>query len=84
MAKPENWELFSTGDYKADFEDKFESLDDRILNRPGIFERTEYFERIFPSVKIQKPGYDLYGTTTSVLGIIFVFIFMYFSQYSFS
>lgn len=84
VAKRENWEVFSTGDFKADFEDKFEAWDDRELNQPGLFEKMEYFERLFPSLKIQKPGYDLYGTTTSILGIIFVFIFMYFSQYSFS
>jgi len=84
IAKRENWEVFSAGDHKEDIAEKFEAWDDRELNQPGIFERSEYFERIFPSLKIQKPGYDLYGTTTSILGIIFVFIFMYFSEYSFS
>lgn len=64
--------------------EKFEARDDRELNNPGMFEKSEYFDRIFPSLKIQKPGYDLYGTTTSILGLIGVFIFMYFGSYSFT
>lgn len=83
-AARENWENFSSGDYKEDYADKFETIDDRELNHPGMFEKSEYFDRIFPSLKIQKPGYDLYGTTTSVLGIIGVYIFMYFESYSFT
>lgn len=83
-AKRENWENQSSGDYKEDFAEKFESIEDRVLNHPGWFERNPYFERIFPSLNIQKPGYDLYGTTTSILGFIGIYIFMYYESYSFS
>jgi len=36
--------------------------------------------RIFPSLKIQKPGYDLYGSTTLVLTIIVIFVFVFFEN----
>lgn len=84
IAKRENWDTFSSGDYKQDFEEKFEVQDDRKLNQPGMFEHSKYFDRLFPSLKIQKPGYDLYGTTTSILGIMGVYIFMYFESFSFT
>lgn len=84
IAKRENWQVTSAGDFKADFADKFEELSDRELNHPGWFEKQDYFERIFPSLKVQKPGYDLYGTTTSILGIIAIYIFIYYSDFAFS
>lgn len=31
-AKPENWDLFSAGDFKEDFAEKFETQDERVLN----------------------------------------------------
>lgn len=62
----------------------FDSIADRQLFVPGIFERNDYFDRIFPSLKVQKPGYDLYGTTTTILGIIGIYIFIYYDQYTFS
>lgn len=49
-----------------------------------MFENNPYFDRIFPGLKIQKPGYDLYGLTTSILGLIGLYIFMYYESYSFS
>lgn len=52
QAKKENWEAFSAGDYKQDMDDKFEVRDDRELNHPGMFEKSAYFDRIFPSLKI--------------------------------
>jgi hypothetical protein len=33
---------------------------------------------------VQKPGYDLYGTTTSILGMIGTYTFMYYESYSYS
>jgi hypothetical protein len=30
-----------------------------------IFYKNNYFERLFPSMKEQKPGVDLYAVTTS-------------------
>lgn len=52
QAKRENWETFSSGDYKVAMVEKFEARDDRELNNPGMFEKSEYFDRIFPSLKI--------------------------------
>ena len=63
---------------------KFDSIDDRELNNPGMFERREYFDRLFPSLKVQKPGYDLYGLTTTICGVLAVYIFMYYSSYNYS
>lgn len=83
-AKRENWENFSSGDYHEAMIEQFETRDDRDLNNPGMFEKNTYFDRIFPGLKIQKPGYDLYGSSTVVLGIIGAFIFMYFGSYSFT
>lgn len=65
-------------------EAKFDSIDDRELNNPGMFERREYFDRLFPSLKVQKPGYDLYGLTTTICGVLAVYIFMYYSSYNYS
>ena len=54
------------------------------MYKPGIFERNNYFDRIFPSLKVQKPGYDLYGSTTTILAIIGAYIFIFFNSYTFS
>lgn len=83
-AKPENFENFSAGDYKEGFKHQFDILDNRELNQDGWFEKSAYFDRIFPSLKIQKPGYDLYGTTTFILGLMVGYIFIYFEEYSFT
>lgn len=65
-------------------DEKFDSIDDRELNNPGMFERREYFDRLFPSLKVQKPGYDLYGLTTTICGVLGVYIFVYYSSYNYS
>lgn len=44
------------------------------------FEKSEYFGRLFPSLKIQKPGYDLYGTSTTFLGCLALYTFLYYSH----
>lgn len=80
----ENWELLSDGEYKELMDEKFDNINDRTMFVPGIFERNDYFDRIFPSLKVQKPGYDLYGSTTTILALIGVYIFMFFDSYTFS
>jgi hypothetical protein len=57
-----------------------EIIENRGSIKPGIFERTKYFEQIFPSLKIQKPGYDLYGTSTAILGITCIYVFTNFQH----
>lgn len=39
-------------------------------------------ENLFPSLKIQKPGYDLYGSTTSTLAILALYVFFCFQNYT--
>jgi len=46
----------------------------KIKEKPTWFEKSSYIKSIFPSLKIMKPGYDLYGTTTLVLAILAVFV----------
>ena len=41
----------------------------------GFFEKSRYFDQIFPSLKIDKPGYDLYGTSTCILGLLTIYVF---------
>jgi len=35
---------------------------------------------VFPSLKIQKPGYDLYGSTTSFLMLLAIYVFVFWGQ----
>jgi hypothetical protein len=46
--------------------------------RITIFEQNEYFSRLFPGITFQKPGYDLYGTTTMFLFILAIYVFLFF------
>ena len=70
-----NWDTISAGDCDVQLEKNLDIIENRGSIKPGIFERTKYFEQIFPSLKIQKPGYDLYGTSTAILGITCIFVF---------
>ena len=47
-----------------------------------MFEKSSYFTRIFPDLKIQKPGADYYGATSLILAIIIIFVFLYFKNYT--
>jgi hypothetical protein len=57
-------------------------IEKRDMPRLSWFERSKYFEKIFPSLKIQKPGYDLYGSTTLFLGILAIYVFLYYGNMS--
>lgn len=48
----------------------------------GFFESSNYIDGIFPSIKVQKPGYDLYGSTTSVLFFMLVFVLLFYKQFT--
>jgi hypothetical protein len=48
----------------------------------GYFEKISYFDSIFPSLRIQKPGYDLYGSITMVLVMIAIFVFNFFTKFN--
>ena len=50
----------------------------------GIFESMKYFNKLFPQLKIQKPGYDLYGSTNIFLTIVILFVFIFFDDFNVS
>ena len=76
IEKRENWDTISAGDHQEEFDEMFDELDSRTRPSLGYFEKREYFDKIFPGLKIQKPGYDLYGTSTTVLAVLALFVFM--------
>lgn len=45
-----------------------------------MFEKRLYFENIFPRLRIQKPGYDLYGATNTLLAIMAIYVFMFYQN----
>jgi len=83
MNLPENWDSHSSPDFSQDYQAKNDELDKRKKQKLGFFENSRYMNQIFPSLKIQKPGYDLYGTTTTIFAIICVFVFIQFKEYTF-
>lgn len=48
----------------------------------GIFDKSKYFDKIFPGMKIQKPGYDLYGISTLIWVMIIIYVFVFFKNYT--
>ena len=70
LREPENWDTVSAADNEEEFEAKFKMIDERKRDDLGWFEKNRYFQNIFPSMKIQKPGYALYGTEAFIMGII--------------
>lgn len=71
----ENWEAISAGDLEDEIETKMEFLSHRGQPKLGMFEKSKYFNRMFPSMKIQKPGYDLYGSSTISLFVLLIYVF---------
>lgn len=47
-----------------------------------FFDKSPYFDNLFPRLKIQKPGYDLYGSSTVFLAILAIYIFLFYSMIS--
>ena len=76
-------ETLSAADFEEDLNRK-EKIIERKDNDPnlGLFESSPYFLQIFPSILIQKPGYDLYGATTIFMFILCIFIFSFYSEIS--
>lgn len=48
----------------------------------GWFESQKYFKRLFPALKIKKPGYDLYGSTNIFLTIVVIFVFSFYDEFN--
>ena len=72
----------SAGDYEAELAEKMTLINNKHQPKMGMFEKNHYFDKLFPSLKIQKPGYDLYGTTTLFLGILAAYVFLYYGSMS--
>jgi hypothetical protein len=51
----------SAGDFDDDFEEKNYVIEGKDIPKKGFFENNPYFNTLFPSLKIQKPGEDYYG-----------------------
>lgn len=74
-------ETVSDGWFEEDMDEKIEvKISEKDRKDPGIFERSDYLRSIFPSMQIQKPGYDYYGFTTMILGILAMFVFYGFNK----
>lgn len=73
-------DCISAGDFEDDLENKIDNVKDKDKPKPGFFENIKYFDRLFPNLKIQKPGFDLYASTTFFLGILAVYVFMFFDK----
>lgn len=76
--------MLSGGDNEVDFIQKSNLIIERNKPEMGLFEHAKYFNRMFPALKIQKPGYDLYGSTTIFLTIIIIFVFANYDEFSVS
>jgi hypothetical protein len=73
----------SCGDHEEEIEEKFNQLAERKKDKKGFFDSNPYYDTLFPSLKIQKPGGDWYGCTTVTLSFIALYIFMFFEKYTF-
>jgi hypothetical protein len=75
-------EVMSGGDNEVEIHQKSNLI--KMRNKPemGIFERVRYFNRLFPDLKIQKPGYDLYGSTNLFLTAVIIFCFAKYDEFN--
>jgi hypothetical protein len=44
---------------------------------PSFYQSIQYFRKLFPPIRIQKPGYDLYGLSTMILSITLFWVYWY-------
>lgn len=63
-----------------DLDEKIHNLEMRDLPEKSYFEKSQYFDRLFPGLRIQKPGIDYYGSTTLLLAILAIFVMKYFEK----
>ena len=73
---------YSAGEGEEDHRKKMDLIDFKSTPRLGIFEKNKYFDNIFPSLKIQKPGYDLYASTTFFLAFTLIYVFAFYNSMS--
>ena len=68
----------SDGD-EDDLNIKLEKIQNKdICKKDGMFEKSHYLRKLFPTLKIQKPGEDYYGSITLVLFMILLWTFISF------
>jgi hypothetical protein len=48
----QNDENISAGDFEGDFDEKFEIVENKTRPALGFFEKSAYFDQLFPSLKI--------------------------------
>lgn len=70
----------SSGDVEEEIDEKIRLLEQRDLPEKTYFEQSQYFDRLFPGLRIQKPGSDYYGSTTLLLAILAIFVLNYFEK----
>lgn len=75
-------DAISSGDFEEDSAEKVEFIRNKSNPKLGYFEKREYFEKLFPGLRIQKPGYDLYGSSTLVLSILAIYVFIFYASIS--
>lgn len=80
VEKPENWDTLSAGDHQEQFDEAFDELEKRTRPALGPFEKRAYFGKLFPALRIQKPGYDLYGAATTVLALTALYVFLFYQH----
>ena len=68
----------SAFDHEEELEQKKEIIELKDSEQKGILELSPYFARLFPACRLQKPGHDLYGVSTLVLGVIWIYSFFFF------
>ena len=73
-------EVFSACDFEEAYDERFAIKAEREEDTLGIFETSEYFDKIFPALQIQKPGQDYYSRTTLFLALCAVYVFMFYGK----
>lgn len=72
----------SGGDFEEEYNDKIDFIAKKDEPKLSKFEKSKYFTRLFPTLKIQKPGHDFYAPSTAFLGVLGVYIGFYYSYIS--
>jgi len=80
--KEENWDCVSAADEPLAFNEKLDSVEIRKKPKQTMFDKSEFLQEVFPPLRIQKPGYDIYARTTFTLILILLFVFMFFSKFT--
>jgi hypothetical protein len=72
----------SAADFEEEYNEKFDFIEEKEAPVLTRFEKSPYFLRLFPSLKIQKPGNDFYGSSTCFLAALAIYVFLYYSRIS--